>query len=129
MVRVAIYAWEAPRRRSAASVARQVGRLTGEVARRPGWCHVATYTDHCAPFGVDRPGLWRLLAEAPGRVDVVVVDGYGRLSVDQQALDALAAHLRAGGVQVAVLRPSAGRRIAKVLANLALADLIGEAAR
>ena len=129
MVRVAIYAWEAPGRRGATSLARQVGRLAGEVARRPGWCHVATYSDCCEAWRAERPGLWRLLAEAPGRIDVVVVDGYGRLSVDRRALDALAAHLHAVGVQVAALRPSAGRRVAKVLANLALADLIGEAAR
>lgn len=129
MVRAAIYAWEAPGRRGATNVARQVGRLAGEVARRPGWCHVATYVDCCETWRVERPGLWRLLAEAPGRIDVVVVDGCARLSVDRRALDALAAHLHAVGVQVAVLRPSAGRRVAKVLANLALADLIGEAAR
>ena len=129
MVRVAIYAWEAPGRRGATSLARQVGRLAGEVARRQGWCHVATYSDCCEAWRADRPGLWRLLAEAPGRIDVVVVDGVDRLSVDRRAADALAAHLYAVGVQVAVLRPSAGRRVAKVLANLALADLIGEAAR
>lgn len=129
MVRVAIYAFEPPGRRGATRVACQVGRLAGEVARRPGWFHVATYTDCCETWRAERPGLWRLLAEAPGRIDVVVVDDYGRLSVDRRALDALAAHLRAVGVQVAVLRLSAGRRVAKVLANLALADLIGEAAR
>ena len=129
MVRAAIYAWGPPGRRGAPSVARQVGRFAGEIARRPGWCHVATYRDCCQTLRAESPGLWRLLAEAPGRIDVVVVDGDARLSVDRRALDALTAHLHAVGVQVAVLRPSAGRRVAKVLANLALADLIGEAAR
>lgn len=129
MVRGAIYASEAPGRRGATSVARQVGRLADEIARRPGWCHVATYADCCETWRAERPGLWRLLAEAPGRIDVVVVDGDARLSVDRRALDALAAHLHAVGVQVAVLGPSTVRRVAKVLANLALADLIGEAAR
>jgi hypothetical protein len=32
-------------------------------------------------------------------------------------------------VTTVVLRPSAGRRFAKMVANLALADLIGEAVR
>lgn len=58
---------------------RQIGGLVTVVARQPGWVHVATYADHgTAPAGV-RPGLARLLAEAPGRVDTVV-DDYARLS-------------------------------------------------
>lgn len=92
-----------------------------------GWHHVATHGD--LEFGVVRPGLSHLLAEAPGRVDLVVVDGYGRLSPNRQELGALLAQLGAAGVQVVVLPPSAGRRLAPLVANLALADVIGEAAR
>ncbi len=36
---------------------------------------------------------------------------------------------RTPGVSPVVLRPSRGRRLAKLVANLALADLVGEAAR
>jgi DNA invertase Pin-like site-specific DNA recombinase len=78
---------------------------------------------------VGRPGLSRLVAEAPGRVDLVVVDEYGRLSPNRREQSALAAQLGGAGVRVVVVRPSPGRRLARMVANLALADMIGEAAR
>ena len=59
---------------------------------------------------------------------MVVVDGYGRLSTDRHELGGLLAHLGAAGVQTVVLRPSGGRRLARLVANLALADVIGTAA-
>ena len=76
-----------------------------------------------------RPGLSRLLADAPGQIDLVAVDGYGRLSASRQELAALLAQLGGAGVRVIVLQPSRGRRLARMVANLALADLIGEAVR
>lgn len=127
MCRVAIYAREAPGRAGQRRLERQVCELAAQVAWQPGWVHVATYADQSLrPY---RPGLARLLAEAPGRFEVVVVDGYGRLSADRHHLDALLAQLRAAGVGVVVLRPPALRRLARVAANLALADLVVEAAR
>ena len=101
--------------------------LAAHIARQPGWRHVATYGDQ--GLGVGRPGLSRLLAEAPGRVDLVVVDGYGRLSPNRREQTALLAQLGGAGVRVVVLAPSTGRRLARVVANLALADMVGEAAR
>jgi hypothetical protein len=71
----------------------------------------------------------RLLAEAPGRIDLLAVDSYGRLSANRQELNARLAQLGGAGIRVVVLRPSAGRRFARVVANLALADIVGEAAR
>lgn len=130
MYRVAIYARERDGSRPAGRrrLERQIGGLVTVVARHPGWVHVATYADHdTAPAGV-RPGLARFLAEAPGRVDMVVVDDYVRLSADHRVLDGLLEYLDALGVRTAVLRPSPARRFAKVAANLALADLVGEAA-
>ena len=127
MWRVAIYGREAPGRAGRARLDRQVAALVAQVARQPGWQHVATYGDQ--DFGAGRPGLSRLLAEAPGRIDLLAVDGYGRLSPNRRELDALLAQLGGSGVRVMVLRPSAGRRIARLVANLALADMIGEAAR
>jgi DNA invertase Pin-like site-specific DNA recombinase len=106
---------------------RQVTALAAQVRRQPGWQHVATYGDH--DNGVGRPGLSRLLVEAPGRFDLLAVDGYGRLSPNRRELDALLAQLGGAGVGVVVLRPSAGRRFARFVANMALADMIGEAAR
>jgi DNA invertase Pin-like site-specific DNA recombinase len=127
MWRVAIYTREAPGRAGRARLDRQVVGLAAQVVRQPGWQHVATYADQS--LGDDRPGLCRLLADAPGRIDVVVVDGYGRLSANRDEQGALVAQLGAAGVRVVVLRPSAGRQFAKAVANFALADLIGEGLR
>ena len=127
MWRVAIYGREAPGRAGRAGLDRQVNNLAAQIARQPGWQHVATYGDQ--GFGVGRPGLSRLVAEAPGRVDLVAVDGYGRLSPNRREQSALAAQLGRAGVRVVVLRPSPGRRLARMVANLALADMIGDAAR
>jgi hypothetical protein len=44
-------------------------------------------------------------------------------------MNALLAQLGGAGVRVVVLRPSTGRRLARVAANLALADVIASAAR
>ena len=126
MWRVAIYARETPGRAGRASLDRQVAGLATQVVRQSGWLHVATYADQS--LGQDRPGLARLLVEAPGRIDVVVVDGYGRLSAHRHEIGGLLAHLEAIGVQVGVLRPSGGRRLARLVANLALADVIRAAA-
>lgn len=109
-----------PGRDGRARLDRQVGGL---VAREAGWQHVATYADQS--LAGDRPGLSRLFAEAPGRFDVVVVDGSGRLSPDRRELGVIVDQLRWAGVGVVVLRPSGARRLAKVVANLALADLVG----
>lgn len=129
MPRVAIYARERPDRGGRRRLDRQVAAISAQVARQRSWQHVATYGDlDLGPAGV-RPGLGRLLAEAPGRIDVVVIDGYGRLSVNRAELGALLAHLSALGVQTVVLRPPAGRRLARLVANLALADAVGSAAR
>lgn len=127
MWRVAIYGREAPGRAGRARLDRQVAGLAAQLARQPGWQYVATYGDQDA--GTGRPGLSRLLVEAPGRFDLVAVDGYGRLSSNRRELDALLAQLGGAGVRVVVLRPSAGRRFARLVANLALADMVGEAAR
>ena len=127
MWRVAIYAREAPGRAGRARLDRQVASLAAQVARQPGWCHVATYADQGA--GAAWPGLSRMLADAPSYLDLVVADGYGRLSLDHRELQALLAQLGGAGVGVVVLRPAAGRRFARLVANLALADLVGEDAR
>ena len=126
MWRTAIYARETiggGRR----ALERQVATLVAQVARQPGWHHVATYVDQ-APGGAG-PSLARLLADAPGHLDLVVVDGYGRLSANRHELAVILDRLRWVGAGVVVLRPSRGRRLAKLVANLALADLVGEAAR
>jgi DNA invertase Pin-like site-specific DNA recombinase len=127
MWRVAIYGREVPGRAGRSRLDRQVNALAAQVTCQPGWQHVATYGDQDP--GAGRAGLSRLLAEAPGRIDLLVVDGYGRLSPNHQELNALLAQLGGAGVRVVVLRPSTGRKFARMVANLALADMIGEAVR
>jgi DNA invertase Pin-like site-specific DNA recombinase len=126
MWRVAIYARELPGRAGRARLDRQVAGLAAQIGRQSGWCHVATYVDQGA---ADRPGLSGLLADAPSHLDVVLIDGYGRLSPDRRERQALLAQLGGAGVRVVVLRPAAARRLARMVANLALADLVGEVAR
>lgn len=128
MWKVAIYAREKPDRAGRHRLDRQVASLAAEVAHQPAWQHVATYGDLDLRPASARPGLSRLLADAQGRFDFVVVDRYGRLSANYQELGALLAHLNALGVRTVVLRPSGGRRLARLVANLALADLVGTAA-
>jgi DNA invertase Pin-like site-specific DNA recombinase len=125
--RVAIYAREASGRAGQARLDRQVASLAAQVARQPGWCHVATYADQGA--GIVRPALSRMLADARSYFDLVVADGYGRLSANRRELDALLSQLGSAGVRVVALRPTAARRVARLVANLALADLVGESAR
>ena len=115
----------ATERAGQARLDRQVASLAAQVARQPGWCHVATYADQGA--GAVRPGLSRMLADAPSYFDLVVADSYGRLATNRRELQALLAHLGGAGVRVVVLRPAAARRLARMLANLTLADLVGEA--
>lgn len=127
MWRVAIYGREVSGHAGRTRLDRQVAALATQVTRQPGWQHVATYGDQ--DRGVVRPGLSRLLAEAPGRIDLLAVDGYGRLSPSRHELDALLVQLGGAGVRVVVLRASAGRRFARLVANLAFAEIISEAAR
>ena len=127
MWRVAIYAREAPGRSGRARLHRQVGRLVAQAARQPAWRHVATYADQSSGGWWVRPGLSRLLADAPVYFDMVVIDGFGRLSPNRRELSVILDHLRAAGVTTIVLRPTAGRRFAKAVANFALADVVGEA--
>ena len=127
MLRVAVYARETAGSAGRRRLERQVADLAAQVAHQPGWRHVATYADQ--GLGGSRPGLSRLLGDAPDHFDLVLVDGYARLSPNRRELATILGHLTAAGVTTVVLRPPAGRRFAKVAANFALADLIGEALR
>lgn len=128
MARVALYAHEEPHAGDLARLDRQVRRLATQVARRPGWWPVVTYADRWPSVRSDRPGLARLLADAGfGAFDIVAVDGLARLTADRATREALLSRLASLGVQVVDLRPSGARRLAAVVADLALADLIGEA--
>jgi DNA invertase Pin-like site-specific DNA recombinase len=130
MTRVALYALEEPGRDDVARLDRQVRRLAAQVARRPGWWPAATYADRWPSARTDRPGLARLLADVGfGSFDLVALDGIARLAPDRSTREALLSRLASVGVGVVDLRSSGARRFAAVVADLALADLIGEAAR
>ena len=95
-----------------------------------GWWLVATYADRWPSARTDRPGLVRLLADAGfGAFDLVAMDGLARLAPDRVSREALRSWLASVGARVVDLRPSGVRRLAAVVGDLALADLIGEAAR
>jgi len=96
--------------------------ITGALAAITTWAH-----DSSLPRRIARPSFNKLASDAPVSFDVVVVDGYGRLSPNRRELRVILEHLRAAGVTTIVLRPTAGRRFAKAVANFALADVLGEA--
>ncbi len=127
MWRVAVYARAAPGRRGRARLAQQVAKVVVQVACQPGWCHVGTYTDQSSGHDASRPGLAQLLADAPVRLDLVVVDDYRQLSPDRHDLGRIVACLDSVGVRTAVLRPSLGRRLVSFAATAGFADLIVEA--
>lgn len=102
-------------------------RLAAEIARYPQWRHVASYADQSLGRCPARPGLCRLLTDASLHFDLVAIDGYGRLSPNRRYVNDVVNHLRAVGTGLVVLRPPAGHRLARTVANLVLADLIGEA--
>jgi hypothetical protein len=126
--RAAIYAREAPGRRSRVRLEQRVARLAGGLARL-GAYHVATYAECSLARPWARPGLSRLLAEASWAFDLVVVDDYAQLAADRADLRALLGQLAQVGVQVTAVQPSVGRRAARLVGNLGLADLVGEALR
>jgi hypothetical protein len=123
MWRVAVYAHETPGRHGRARLDRQVARLAVGVARRRDWWHVATYADQSLGVGW-RAGLSALRADAPGRFDLVVVDGWRRLSADRNERDAVVSRLKMAGVATVVLGPSVARRVMALAADMALVDLI-----
>jgi DNA invertase Pin-like site-specific DNA recombinase len=97
MWRVAIYVREAPGRAGRGRLDRPVDQLAAQLARQRDWQHVATYADQWAGVPGDRPGLSRLLADAPSYLDMVVVDGYGRISPNRHELGAILGHLSSAG--------------------------------
>jgi hypothetical protein len=98
MRRVAIYARETTGRVGRARLDRQVGQLAAQVARQPDWNHVATYADQWTSVRGERSGLGHLLANAPACFDVVIVDGYGRLSPNRHDPATILDHLTAAGI-------------------------------
>lgn len=127
--RVALYAYGPAGRSDAASLDGQIRRLAERVAACQGWWTVAAYGDRGGTELFARPSLARLVYDAAyGRFDLVVMDSPLRLGPDSAARRAVVARLAVYGVRVVVMERSRLRRLAAVVADLVLADLIGEAA-
>lgn len=126
--RTAIYAREAPGRLGQRRLERRLARLASEVGRLGAW-QVATYADCSLARPWARPGLCRLLADAPWAFDLVVVDSYPQLAAGRSDLQALLGQLASASVQTVVAPPSPGRRAARLVGNLVLADLVAGAVR
>lgn len=130
IARVALYVYEPAGRGDARRLDGQVRRLAEGVCARTGRWSVATYADRGASNLYARPGLARLVYDASYRLfDVVVVDSPDRLGRHVRDRQALLARLADCGVRVEVMGPSPLAKAAAVLANVVLADMIGEAAR
>lgn len=128
--RVALYAHEPAGRGDLGRLDGQGRRLAERVAAHPGWVAVATYADRGGTELFARPGVARLVCDAAyNRFDVVVADSLLRLGPDIAARRALVARLGAYRVRVVVIERTRLQRLAGVVADLVLADLIGEAAR
>lgn len=128
--RVALYAYEPAGRGHARRLDGQVRRLAGRVCARTGRWPVATYTDRGGSNLYTRPGLARMVYDTSHHgFDVVAVDSPDRLGRHARDRQALLARLADYGVLVEVIGPSRLARAASVLADVVLADMIGEAAR
>ena len=124
MHRVAIYAREDPTIGAQARLDAQAAEVAAFVSRRHGW-HVATYADVSLGTTLERPGLAQLVAYArAGWFDVVVVERRERVAPDPLARRLVRDQLGAVGVSVVVMRPPARARLGRIVAILALAELV-----
>jgi DNA invertase Pin-like site-specific DNA recombinase len=128
--RAALYVHEPLGRGDLPRVDGQVRRLAERVAAHHGWWTVACYADRGGMDLFARPGVSRLLCDAAYRnFDVVVVDSPYRLGWDARARQELVGRLATFGVRLQVIGRSRPGKLAALVADLVLADLIGEALR
>jgi hypothetical protein len=124
MQRVAIYAREVPTVGAARQLDAQVARVSAVVRRRGGWV-VATYIDCCPGTTLVRPGLGALMAHAgAGWFDVVVVERREQVALDPSLRRQVCDVLSRVGVRAVVLHPPLEARLGRLVAGLALVDLV-----
>jgi DNA invertase Pin-like site-specific DNA recombinase len=124
MRRVAIYAREDPTAGAQARLDAQIATAAAFVRRQRGW-HVATYTDLSPAATLQRPGLARLIAHAPaGWFELVVVERRDTVAPDPALSRQVREQLATAGVTVVVIRPPLAARLGRVVAGLALVDLV-----
>lgn len=128
--RVVLYAYESAGRGDARRLDGQVRRLAERVCARTSRWPVATYIDRGNSNLYARPGLAGVVYDASYRLfDVVAVDSPDRLGRHAEDSRALLVRLADCGVRVEVIGPSPLAKAVAVLADVLLADMIGEAAR
>ena len=111
-------------RRRPSNLERRQARLTAFIAAQPGWHVVVGYGD-VGSGRPDRPGLARLLADAPaGWFGLLVVDDLERLSRDPRQLAWIGRQLSTAGVRVLPLAASPRRRCAAALTSLVISDYL-----
>jgi DNA invertase Pin-like site-specific DNA recombinase len=124
MPRVAVYAREDPTIGAQARLDAQVADAAAFVARHHG-THVATYADLSPATGLDRPGLAQLIADArAGWFDLVAMDRRETVAPDPVARCRVRDQLAAVRVRAVVVRPPLAARLGRVVAGLALVDLV-----
>lgn len=125
VVRVAAYTRVAVLdRRRPSNLQRRQARLAAFVAAQPGWHLVGGYAD-VGPGRLDRAGLARLLADAPGGwFGLLVVDDLDRLSRDPRQLAWVGRQLSAAGVRVLPLAAVPRWRGAAALTSLVISDYL-----
>ena len=124
MHRVAIYAREDPTTGAQARLDAQVAAVAAFVARHRA-CHVATYADLSPGTTLERPALAQLVAHArDGWFDVVAVERRDTVAPETTSRRQVRDQLAAFGVRAVVVRPPLSARMGRVVAGLALVDLV-----
>jgi DNA invertase Pin-like site-specific DNA recombinase len=124
MPRVAIYAREDPTIGAQARLDAQVATVAAFVARHRG-THIATYADLSPATTLERPGLAQLIAHArAGWFDLVAVERRETVTPDPTARRHVRDQLAVAGVRAVVVRPPLAARLGRVVAGLALVDLV-----
>ena len=124
MPRVAIYVREAPTIGAQAHLEAEVATVAAFVARHRG-THVATYADLSPATTLGRPGLSQLIAHArAGWFDLVAVERRETVTPDPAARCHVRDQLAAVGVRAVVVRPPLAARLGRLVAGLALVDLV-----
>ncbi len=126
MHRVAIYARENPTIGAQARLDAQVATVAAFVARHRAR-HVAIYADLSPGSTLERPGLAQLVAHArAGWFDFVAVERRDTVAPDTTARRQVRDQLAALGVRAVVVHPPLAARLGRLVAGLALVDLIEE---
>jgi DNA invertase Pin-like site-specific DNA recombinase len=126
MRRVAIYARQDPSPDAQARLDTQIATVAAFVRQRRRW-PVATYCDISPGTTLQRPGLAQLISHArAGWFDLVVVERREVVAPDSAARHYVRDQLAGLGVSAVVVRPPTAARLGRLVATLALVDMVEE---